>query len=161
MNTPALNPLRQRWQALSERERLMVGAGGAALAFLLLWWLAVQPVIQTWRTVPAARQALELQALDMQRLASEARELKGQAPVSHAQAVQALQAATGRLGAQGRLSVQGDRATLTLTQASPAQLRHWLDEARQGARARPTDLQLSRDDAGLTGQLVVALPATP
>ena len=152
-----LAPLRLRWAALSARERQLVLLAAAALATLLVWLLLVRPVWQTWREVPAQSRALEIELLQMQRLAAEARELKAQAPVNAAQSAEALKAATGRLGAQGKLSLIGDRATLTLSGASPAQLRTWLAEVRAGARARPVDLQLQRSDTGLQGTVVVSL----
>lgn len=159
MKTAALlQPLHLRWQALSVRERQLVSLMAAVLFLLLVWLVAVRPAWRTWRDVPAQAANLESQWLQMQRLAAEAGELKGQVPVPAAQAVQALNAATTRLGAKGSLAVMGDRATLTLTGASPEQLRNWLSEARQGARAKPVDLQLSRDDTGLSGKLVVSLP---
>lgn len=152
-----LAPLRQRWTGLSARERQLVLLAAAALLALLLWLLLIRPVWQTWRDVPAQSRALEIELLQMQRLAAEARELKAQAPVNAAQAAEALKAATERLGPQGKLSQIGDRATLTLTGASPAQLRTWLAEARAGARARPVDLQLQRAGTGLNGTVVVSL----
>lgn len=155
-------PLLQRWNALNPRERQLVALMLAALAVLLLWLVAVRPAWRTWREVPAQAEALEADWLQMQRLATEARQLQGQAPVSTEQATAALKAATARLGAQGELSVLGDRATLTLRNASPEQLRSWLAEARQGARVRPAELQLQRDAGGhLQGRLVVSLPGTP
>ena len=60
-----------------------------------------------------------------------------------AQAHDALRSATERLGAEkARLSLQGDRATLTLTGVTGEQLSSWLGEARSGARARPVEAQL-------------------
>lgn len=157
MKIAALAPLRQRWQATSARERRLVLLAGAALAALLIWQLLLRPVWQTWRDVPPQARALEAELLQMQRLAGEARELKAQPPVNASQSAEALKAASARLGPQAKLSLIGDRATLTLTNAKPAQLRAWLAEVRAGARARPVDLQLQRTDQGLQGTVVVSL----
>jgi general secretion pathway protein M len=148
----------QRWQALSARERLLVAGAGVAVGVLLVWWVALGPVLRTWREVPAQAAALEAQWLDMQRLAGEARELQAQAPLNAAQAAAALKTATQALGTHGTLTVAGDRATLTLNSVTPEQLRAWLAESRQNAHARPTEAQVTRDDSGLSGRLVVALP---
>ena len=78
-----------------------------------------------------------------------------------AQSQAALKATTERLGDKGRLSLQGDRAVLTLTNASSGQLRDWLSEARSGARARPVEANLSRAPQGYSGSLIVALGAAP
>ncbi|MFZ5504297.1 MAG: type II secretion system protein GspM [Pseudomonadota bacterium] len=149
--------LRQRWGRLAPRERVLVGVGAGALAVLLLWYVGLQEAWTTWKTAPAQSRALEAEWMQMQRLATEARELKAQPPVSAAQAAEALKSATDRLGAQGKLSQLGDRATLNITGASPEQLRTWLAEVRSGARARPIDMQINRAEGGLSGQVVVSL----
>ena len=79
------------------------------------------------------------------------------AAVSPAQAAAALKAATDRLGSAGRLSLQGDRASLTLTGVSPEALRSWLLEARSAARVRPSEAQLTRGPQGYSGSIVVML----
>ena len=82
----------------------------------------------------------------------------GLAPVPTEQAQAALAAATERLGAPGKLSIQGDRVLLTLKSASAAQLTAWLAEARVGARARVVDATLSRAGPGLwDGNLTLTL----
>lgn len=155
--TAWLPSARQAWTRLARREQLaLMLMGGLALA-LLLWSLGLAPALRTWREVPAQREALESQWLQMQRVAAEARELKALPPVSAEQSSQALRAATERLGSKGKLSLVGDRATLVLTGATPEQLTDWLAEARSGARARPIELQLSHTGAGLQGQVVVGL----
>jgi general secretion pathway protein M len=156
---PLQAALRQRWATLAPREQQGLGWAALALAVALLWFVALQPAWRTWQQVPAQRQALETQLLQMQRLASEARELKGQSPVSAEQSQQALKAATDRLGAKAKLSVIADRATLAVTDIQPSALVAWLAEVRSGARPRPVELQLNRTAAGLSGQIVVSLPA--
>ncbi|MBK7615073.1 MAG: type II secretion system protein M [Vitreoscilla sp.] len=156
----ATTALRQRWASLTPREQQGLSWATLALAVLLLWFAALQPAWRTWQQVPTQRQALETQALHMQRLASDARELKGQSPVSAEQSLQALKAATDRLGAKAKLSLLGERATLTVTGITPEQLQAWLSEVRSGARARPVDLQLRRNANGLDGMVVLSLPAS-
>jgi len=152
-----LAPWLARWAALPARERRLLAIAAAALLALLLWLVAIQPAWRTLRTAPAQLVVLEGQWQDMQRLAAEARELRGATPMSTEQSAQALKAATARLAEQGRLSLQGDRAVLTLNNASTAQLRDWLAEARSAARARPLEANLSRAAQGYSGTLVVSL----
>ncbi|NDY92778.1 type II secretion system protein GspM [Ideonella livida] len=159
---PQRQALLARWQALSPRERLMLTVAAAAVGLLLLWWVALQPVWQTWRTVPPKARALEAQWLQMQAQAQEARDLRGQPAVGAQQAAEALQAASARLGAKASLQVLADRATLTLKDLSPEELRQWLGEARQAARARPVEAQITRQASGLLrGQVVLQLPGGP
>jgi general secretion pathway protein M len=158
-NTLALTRVAlQRWQGMTARERLLVSWMGVALGLLLVWWLALGPVLRTWRDVPTQAALLEAQWLEMQHLASETRELQAQPPLNAAQAGAALKAATQALGTRGTLSLTNDRATLTFNSVTPELLRAWLVEARQNAHARPTEAQVTRDDSGISGRLVVALP---
>jgi general secretion pathway protein M len=48
---------------------------------------------------------------------------------------------------------------LTLTAAGGDELRAWLSEVRAGARARPVELNLTRSEEGVSGTVVLALPA--
>lgn len=152
-----LTPLKARWSALGAREKRLVLFASAALLLFLTWVVGVQPALRTLSTVPAQRDALDVQWQGMQKLAAESRELSSAAPMSPADSLAALQAATARLGAAGKLSVQGERAVLTLSGASTGQLRDWLSEARSGARARPVEANLSRAAQGYTGTLIVAI----
>lgn len=161
MNLPLLGagvaPLRARWAALAPRERLLVALAAAVVALLLVLMLAVLPAVQTLRSVPAQIDALDVQLQEMQRLAVEATELRATPPVDAAASAAALQAASARLGDSARLSLQGERAVLTLSGVGTEQLRGWLAEVRSGARARPVEANLSRGAGGYSGTIVVAL----
>lgn len=156
-----LAPWRARWHALGLRERRLVLLAGAVLGTYLVWLLTWQPAWHTARTAPAQIAALDAQLQQMQALAAEAAELRAAPVLGPEQAAQALRAAADRLGAQGRLQLQGERAVLTLNGASPAQLRDWLVQARAGARARPVQAQLTRNAQGYSGTIVLALGAAP
>ena len=157
----ALAPLRQWWRALPARERRLLALAAGVVLLAVLWWLALQPALQTLRTAPAALEAAEAQLRTMQRLAAEATELRNTPPVNGEQAAAALRAATDRLGEQAKLSLQGDRAVLTLNGISTSQLRDWLAEARSGARARPVEASLLRSGPGYSGTLVLAVGGAP
>jgi general secretion pathway protein M len=144
------------WQTLAPRERVGAGAALALIALALLWLVALAPALRTLRNAPAQLDQLDAQLAQMQRLALEARSLKGSTPVASAQAAAALRAATERLGGVARLQVVGDRATLTLNGVSGEALRQWLAEARSAARARPVEAQLARAAQGFSGTLVVS-----
>jgi general secretion pathway protein M len=145
------------WSARADRERLMMGVAGAVLALALGWVVAVQPAWRTLQQAPAQWKALDEQWQAMQVLAAETQALRGTQPVSREQSVAALQAASQRLGAQGRLTLQGERAVLTLDGVPAAELRDWLAEARAGARARPLEATLTRTAQGFSGSVVVAI----
>jgi general secretion pathway protein M len=145
------------WRRLSERERRLVAAAAILLTFGALV-MAVQPAARKLRELPAQRAALQQQMQLMQQQAQEARALRSLPAVNASQAVAALEAATARLGAAAKLNVQGDRATVALSGVGPTALREWLLEVRSGARARPTEVRLTRGAAGWEGVVMLALP---
>ncbi len=157
----ALAPLRAWWRSLSSRDRQLALFGGAVLGLFLVWWLALQPALATLRRAPLEMDALEAQLQTMQRLAGETTELRATPPVNPDQAQAALTAATERLGTKGKLSLQGDRAVLTVNGAGTEALRGWLAEARSGARARPLEANLMRSGEGYSGTLVLAVGGAP
>jgi general secretion pathway protein M len=159
--TRRLAPARAWWAALPQRERGLVWIAAAVLGALVVWLLAVQPALRTLRAAPAQLETLDAQLQTMQRLAAEARELRGASPIGAAQSALALKAASDRLGDKARLSVQGERAVLTLNGVGSEALRNWLAEVRSGARARPIEAQLSRGPQGFTGTLTVAVGGAP
>lgn len=161
MLPPALTawqaPLRARWLAMAPRERRLVAIAGGVVLLALVWLLFLQPAWRTVREAPPKLDQLDAQLQHMQRLAAEGRELRNATPVPVAQAAEALKAATDRLGERAKLSVQGERAVLTVNGLNGEQLRGWLAEARAGARARPVEAQLARGPQGYNGTLVVAI----
>ncbi|MGS0755936.1 type II secretion system protein GspM [Roseateles sp. GG27B] len=151
-----------RWHMLGERERTALKLAGWALALLLGWLIAVAPGLRVLKQTPAQLEAVELQLQDMQGLALEARELRTTPTVSAAQAAQALQAASEHLGPAARLTVNGDRAVLTVTGVAAEALQAWLGEVRSAARARPLEASLQRGPQGYSGTVVLGLSgATP
>jgi len=148
---------RSYWSSRAPRERRLLLAAGYALAALAVWLLAVQPALRTLREAPAQLDRLEAQLQQLQRLAAESQSLKGAAPVSSAQAGLALKSATDRLGERGRLTLLGDRATLTVSAIDTEALRGWLQEVRSAARARPVEAQLTRGAQGYNGTIVVTI----
>ena len=155
----ALAPVRSAWTGLSLRDRRAALLAAAVLGLFLVWSVAVQPAWRTLALAPAELDAVDAQLQGMQRLASEAGDLRATPPVPLEQATAALQAATARLGAQAKLSMQGERAVLTLTDVGTSALAGWLSEARAGARARPVEATLNRGPQGYNGTLVLSLGA--
>ncbi len=159
--SPQLASLSQQaatwWQARTSRERQAVIVVGSLVLLFAVWSVLAQPALRTVREAPAQLDLLDAQYQQMQRIAAESAGLRNAPRVSPAQAAAALKSATDRLGDRARLTLLGDRATLTLNGVSPEALRAWLNEARSGARARPTEAQLTRSPTGFSGTLGVAL----
>ena len=151
--------LRERWRTLGTRDRRLALLAMAVIGAFLVWTVAIQPAWRMLRDAPVQRDLLDLQLQEMRTLATEAQQLRNAPALSAEQSAAALRAASERLGAKARLSLQGDRAVLTLNGVSSAQLREWLTEARSGARARPVEAQLSRSAQGFNGSVVLTLGA--
>lgn len=149
------------WRKLAPRERRLLAVGGAVLALGLLWWLLVQPAWRTLQRAPAELEVLDNQLQTMRAQATEAEQLRAAPAVTPEQAAAVLRGAAERLGAKAKLSLQGERAVLTLTALEPGALNAWLAEVRSGARARPLEANLTRAGAGYSGTLVLAVKATP
>ncbi len=139
------------------RERLAIGVVLGVLGVLLVWSVALRPAWRTLTEAPRQLDLLDAQLQAMQRLAAESRSLRGATPVAAAQATAALQSATQRLGDPARLSLQGDRATVTLSGVAGPALQAWLGEVRSAARGRVVDAQLTRGPNGYAGSVVVML----
>jgi general secretion pathway protein M len=154
----AWGDLRARWAALTPRDRRMASLGALVLGLFLLWSVAIAPAWRTLSSAPARLDAQQRQLQQMQALARETTTLRKVTPLPLDQAQAALAAATERLGAPGKLSLQGERALLTLKQVNSAALATWLAEARLGARARVVEANLTMSGAGLyDGSLVLAV----
>jgi general secretion pathway protein M len=144
---------------LGARDQRLAWLALVVVGAFLLWTVAIQPAWRTLRDAPVQRDLLDLQLQEMRALAAEAQQLRNAPALSAEQSAAALRSASERLGAKARLSLQGDRAVLTLNGVSSAQLREWLAEARAGARARPIEAQLSRGAQGFTGSVTLTLGA--
>ncbi|AMO23435.1 hypothetical protein GCM10027034_40690 [Ramlibacter solisilvae] len=156
-----LQALRRRWAALAKREKTMVVAAATVVGVALLWMLAVGPALSTLRTADAQRRTLDAQLQRMIALQAQAQSLQAQPKQNHDEAVRQLEAAVRQgLGASGRMAIQGERATITLTGAAPDALAQWLAQARLNARAIPAEAHLVRNAGGAwDGSLVLTLPS--
>jgi general secretion pathway protein M len=149
--------LTARYAALEPRDRQMVALIAGAVGFLLVWLIFVRPAWNTLDDAPVLRAQADAQLLQMQAISNEAKQLRALPPVPQSVAEQVLKAATDDLGGKGKLSMQNDRAILSITGANGEDLRKWLIQARGGARARPIEATLTRAGDGYNGTLVVAI----
>ena len=157
--TDTRDQLQARYAKLDARERQMVVVIAGLLAFLLVWLILVRPAWKTLDEAPALRAQADAQLLQMQAISNEAKQLRALPPVPQPVAEQVLKSATDDLGGKAKISVQGDRATLSVTGINGEDLRKWLLQARGGARARPVEATLTRAGDGYNGTLVVAIGA--
>jgi len=149
---------RTRWASMAQRERQFVMAAAWFIGLTLLVLVGVRPALRTLNEAPPQLRAIRVQLDDMRGLAEEAQMLRSRPPVPQIQAEAALKAATERLGQGAQLTLQGDRATVTLNKVPGEALATWLEEVRAGARVRPVEAKLTQVDTGrYAGVIVVAL----
>lgn len=153
--------LTQQWGRLAPREQLMVAGAVAVVSLALLWWLALAPPLATLRAAEAQHRALDGQLQRMRALQSQAQLLQSQPRQTPEEATRLLEATVRtQLALTGRMSIAGERVTVTLAGTSPQALSQWLTQARTSARMLPAEARLTRNPAGLwDGTLVLALPA--
>ncbi|HZV93201.1 MAG TPA: type II secretion system protein GspM [Caldimonas sp.] len=158
---PALNDARRQagrfWQERAPRERQLIAAMVVAVAVLLVWWITIQPALRILHQTPIEIDRLDQQLRQIQIAAAEMQTLRAASPVAAEQATAALRAATERLGSRARLTIQGERATLTFTGIPADALRAWLGEARSAARARPLEAQMVKAATGYSGSITVSV----
>lgn len=158
----ATQALRARWVALAPREKWMVAAAAAVVAFALVWMIAIGPALATLRSADEQRRTLDTQVQQMLNLQAQAQSLQSQPKLGREEALRQLElSARQRLGTTGRLVVSGDRVTITLAGTQADALAQWLAQARTAARSLPGEAHLTRNAGGTwEGTLVLTLPRT-
>ncbi|MDB5843740.1 MAG: hypothetical protein JWP79_1050 [Polaromonas sp.] len=162
--TSALAPLQARWTRLPGREKNGIRLAGLLILSFLLWQLSVGPALGTLRTADVQARALGAQLQAMQAMQLQAQAVQKQPALGFDEAVRALTAATKQtLGASAQVVVAGERASITVKDASPDALAEWLTQARLNARSALVEARLVRASTpgGLVwnGVLVMGLPA--
>jgi general secretion pathway protein M len=164
-----MNELLARWNAFAPRERNLVAAAVALIMLALLWWVGISPALAKLRTAREAAPQVQAQLQLMRAQAAEAASLKSQRILSYEESLRALEASIKSLGTGATLSVNSDRASVSVRAVSGDALAQWLAQVRANARLVPTELKLQKSastastaTASVTvwdGQLVLSLPA--
>ena len=162
--TSALEPLRARWIRLPGREKNGIRLAGLLVLAFLLWQFSIGPSLATLRSSNAQSKVLGTQLQAMQAMQMQAQAVQKQPPLGFDEAVRALTAATKQtLGASAQLVLAGDRASITVKEASPDALAEWLAQARLNARSALIEARLVRASTPggpvWNGVLVMGLPA--
>lgn len=140
----ALANLSQAWNQRNPRERILLTLGSALVGLAALWSLGLSPAIQTWREAPARQAQLDAQSQNMLQLRAQVQELKKTKPITRSDALLWLEKSMTELGPDAKISVQGDRATLSLVAATPEALSKWIGMARELAMSLPVQAQLKQ-----------------
>ncbi|MBC7601429.1 MAG: type II secretion system protein M [Ramlibacter sp.] len=157
----ALTPVRARWDAFAPREKVLVAGAIGLVIFAIMWWWLLAPALATLRTSEAQRHELDAQLQSMRSMQAQAKAVQSQPKPGYDEALRLLELSVReRLGTTGRLSLQGERATITLTGTAPDTVAQWLAQARVNARALPAEVRINRNATGLwEGTVVFTLPS--
>ena len=79
-----MNALHALWQQRSVRERRLLVLAAALLALALLWFWALAPALQTWRSAPQRQAELDQQSRQMLQWQAQARQLQNPARLARA-----------------------------------------------------------------------------
>ncbi len=155
--------LRDRWLGLANHEKKWLLLALLIALGALLWLLLLAPAIATLRSAGAQARTLDAQLGRMRALQLEAAGLQKQPVQKYAVALRALTSATSlALGASAKLTVAGDRVSVTLQDSSADGLAQWLTEARVNAKSVPIEARLTRSPlagaARWNGVVVMSLP---
>jgi general secretion pathway protein M len=158
-----LQPLRARWRQLPEREKNLVWLSLALVLAALFWQFSLKPALTTLRTADAQARTLDAQLQQMRAAQAQVQALQKQPALDFDEAVRALTTTTQQtLGTAAQLSMTGERASVTLKDASPDALADWLAQARLNARSAPIEARLTRgaaaDSVTWSGVVMMGLP---
>ena len=152
--------LKLRWSRLVPREQRLVSAAAGLVAVALLWWVALAPPLAVLRVADEQHRGLDAQLQRMRSLQAQAQALQAQPRQTQDDTSRLLEVTVRQqLGLTARISISGERVTVTLSGATPEALSLWLTQARTNARVLPSEARLTRNPAGLwDGVLVLGLP---
>lgn len=155
--------LQQAWAQRNPREQKLLAWGAVVLLLAAVWSLALAPAWRTWQEAPAQQARLDAQTQTMRQLQAQAQNLQKPNPITRSESARWLESSLTELGPNAKLSLQGERATLSVDAAPAQALARWISLAREHAVALPVQAQLqanaSSDTPGLLrGTLVMRLP---
>jgi general secretion pathway protein M len=144
---PALGALKQIWAQRSPREQKLLRVSAVAFLLLALWRLTLAPAWQTWQEAPARQAHLDSQNQTMWQLKAQAQDLQKPKSMTRSESLQWLQTNVDDLGPGAKVSLQGERAVLSLDAAPAEALAYWISSAREHALAVPVQAQLQQSAA--------------
>lgn len=136
MQQPLMQKINAALDALAPRERRWLLAAGALLLLALLWWVAIQPALTTYRNSNDAHAAIDAKIAQMHTLAQEAKALQAAPRIDPSQSKAWLESASKRLG-KASVNAQSNRIQINFSGASPEALAAYLADARTAAGLRP------------------------
>lgn len=158
-----LSGLSEKWHSLATRERRLILGAAVFIGVALVWGLSIAPSFKMLNTADSQMGVLDTQLQTMQSMQQQAQAIQQRPPLAYDDAVKALTTATTqKLGSSAQISVQGDKAMVTLQAVPSDTLAQWMEQVRLNARSTPMEAHLTRVStaAGVawSGSLAMRLP---
>ena len=160
-----LEPLLLKWNALSSRDRRMLGLAVGFLVLVFAWLVAFEPAWGGRQQLAKELPALRAELAQMDQLAAEARLASSSSRQANESATQLkgrieeTLADAGLSGSLAQLDVNGEMIEARFRQADFEKWLYWLDGAVRETRLRVVDLSITRESAGvISGRLALEAP---
>lgn len=160
-----LEPLLLKWNALSPRDRRMLGLAVGFMVLVFAWLVAFEPAWQGRQQLAKELPALRAELAQMDQLAAEARLASSSSRQANESATQLkgrieeTLADAGLSGSLAQLDVNGEMIEARFRQADFEKWLYWLDGAVRETRLRVVDLSITRESAGMiSGRLALEAP---
>jgi general secretion pathway protein M len=160
-----LEPLLQKWNGLSSRDRRMLGIAVGFLVIVFAWMVAFEPAWEGRRQLARELPTLRSDLAQMDLLAAEARFAATSSQQTNESAsqlrgrIEDSLADAGLSSSLAQLDVNGEIIEARFRQADFEKWLFWLDGAVRETRMRVVDLSLTREAAGvISGRLALEAP---
>ena len=160
-----LEPLLLKWNALSLRDRRMLGLAVAFLVLVFAWLVAFEPAWKGRQQLVRELPALRADLAQMDQLAAEARMASTSTRQTNESAAQLrgrieeTLADAGLSASLAQIEVNGEMIEARFRQADFEKWLYWLDAAVRETRLRVVDLSITRESAGVvSGRLALEAP---
>jgi general secretion pathway protein M len=160
-----LEPLLLKWNALSSRDRRMLGFAVGFLVLISAWLLAFEPAWKGRQQLVRELPALRSELAQMDQLAAEARMASTSSRQTNESAAQLRSrieetlAGAGLSSSLAQIEVNGEMIEARFRQADFEKWLYWLDAAVRETRLRVVDLSITRESAGvISGRLALEAP---
>jgi len=160
-----LEPLLQKWNSLSTRDRRVLGFAVGFLIFVFAWMVGFEPAWNGRQQLSRELPVLRTDLAQMDQLAAEARLASTSSQPGNESAAQLrgrLQDSLSDAGLSASLAqmeVNGELIEARFRQADFEKWLFWLDAAIRETRLRVVDLSLTRESAGtVSGRVALEAP---
>jgi general secretion pathway protein M len=160
-----LEPLLQKWNALSTRDRRVLGLAVGFIILVFAWMVGFEPAWNGRQTLARELPVLRTDLAQMDQLAAEARLAATSTQQSNESAAQLRVrleeslADAGLSSSLAQMEVNGEMIEARFRQADFEKWLFWLDGAVRETRLRVVDLSLTRESPGvISGRLALEAP---